>query len=411
MSLENKTRRNFLTNSARMAAGAGLILNAASWNRVLGANDRVRLGVIGTGNRGSDVMAFFQKESDVDVVAVCDVYEKAMNQAKEKTSGKAQGFGEYRQLLANKDVDAVLIATPDHWHAKIAIDACNAGKAVYCEKPLTWSWEEGHKIIEAAKSNKTVFQVGLQQRSGTHYAEAKREFIDSGKIGKIALVRTYWHGNTYHLRKPNFTDQPAGLDWKAWLGSAKARPFNAHQFYNWRAYLDFGGGQITDLFTHWIDVVHWYLGDDLPTAATAAGGVYYYKDGRDAPDTISIQLEYPKQWIGTFDATLVPGARGAAIEFMGTGGHLYIDRGGYRFTPPMMRGQAPGEPIVGKAAMALETEHVRNFVACVKSKKTPNSDVVSGHRSALASNLGKIAYLQKKRVTFDPAVEKNYVLS
>ena len=411
MSLENNTRRKFLANSARIAAGAGIIFNAGSWKKVLGANDRVRLGVIGTGNRGGDVMAHFQKESDVDVVAVCDVYEKAMNQAKEKTGGKAQSFGDYRQLLASKDVDAVLIATPDHWHAQMAIDGCNAGKAVYCEKPLTWSWEEGHKIVDAAKKNKTVFQVGLQQRSGTHYAEAKREFIDSGKIGKIAFVRTYWHGNGYHLRKPNFTEQPAGLDWKAWLGSAKARPFNAHQFYNWRAYLDFGGGQITDLFTHWIDVVHWYLGDDLPTAATAAGGVYYYKDGRDAPDTISIQLEYPKQWIGTFDATLVPGARGAAIEFMGTGGHLYIDRGGYKFTPPAMRGQAQQEPIVGKAAMALETEHVRNFVACVKSKKTPNSDVVSGHRSALASNLGKIAYLQKKRVTFDPAVEKNYVLS
>ncbi len=411
MSLEDKTRRNFLTNSARLAAGAGLLLNAGRWKKVLGANDRVRLGVIGTGNRGSDVMAHFQKESDVEVVALCDVYESALNEAKAKTGGKAQGYGDYRQLLANKEVDAVLIATPDHWHAKMAIDACNAGKAVYCEKPLTWAWEEGRKIIEAAKSNKTVFQVGLQQRSGTHYAEAKREFIDSGKIGKIAVVRTYWHGNTYHLRKPKFTEQPAGLDWKNWLGSAKYRPFNAHQFYNWRAYLDFGGGQITDLFTHWIDVVHWYLGDDLPTAATAAGGVYFYKDGRDAPDTISIQLEYPKQWLGTFDATLVPGARGAAIEFMGTGGHLYIDRGGYRFTPPAVRGQAPGEPIVGKAAMALETEHVRNFVACVKSKKTPNSDVVSGHRSALASNLGKIAYLQKKRVTFDPAVEKNYVLS
>ena len=265
--------------------------------------------------------------------------------------------------------------------------------------------------VEAVKANKRVFQVGLQQRSGTHYAEAKREFIDSGKIGKVTYVRTYWHGNGFHLRKPNFTEQPAGLDWKKWLGPAKYRPFNAHQFYNWRAYFDFGGGQITDLFTHWIDVVHWYLGDDLPVAATAAGGVYHYKDGRNAPDTISIQLEYPKQWLATFDATLVPGARGAAIEFMGTGGRLYIDRAGYTFQAPMQRGQAPPEPITGKAPMALETEHVRNFVACVKSRKTPNSDVVSGHRSALASNLGKIAYLKKQRITFDPAVERNYVLS
>ncbi|NOT61954.1 MAG: gfo/Idh/MocA family oxidoreductase, partial [Acidobacteria bacterium] len=201
------------------------------------------------------------------------------------------------------------------------------------------------------------------------------------------------------------------LDWKRWVGPRSARPFNAHQFYNWRAYLDFGGGQITDLFTHWIDVVHWYMGDDLPISATAAGGVYNYNDGRDAPDTISILLEYPKKWSATFEATLVPGARGAAIEFMGEGGTLFIDRSGYKFTPAFKRGQPPAPAVEGKAAMALETEHVRNFISCLKSRKTPNSDVVSGHRSALASNLGKIAYLQKKRVTFDPNVEKNYVLS
>ena len=407
----DKTRRSFLSDSARVAAGAGVMLNAGSWNKVLGANDRIRLGVIGSGDRAQQVLSHLIKEPEIDVIAICDVYEKNALKAKEQTGGKATITGDHNALLANKDVDAVLIATPDHWHASIAVDSCNAGKDVYVEKPLTWAWQEGRKVIEAVKANKRVLQVGLQQRSGTHYAQAKAEFVDSGKLGKISYVRTYWHGNQYHLRKPNFTEQPTGLDWKRWVGQAKPRPFNAHQFYNWRAYLDFGGGQITDLFTHWIDVVHWYMGEELPIAASAAGGVYNYKDGRDAPDTISILLEYPKQWTATFEATLVPGARGAAIEFMGVGGSLYIDRAGYKFTAPMQRGQATPEPIVGKAAMALETEHVRNFISCLKSRKTPNSDVVSGHRSALASNLGKIAYLQKKRVTFDPAVEKNYVLS
>ncbi len=411
MSATDKTRRRFLSDSARVAAGAGVMLNAASWNNVMGANDRIRLGVIGSGDRAQQVLSHLIKEPEIDVIAICDVYEKNALKAKEQTGGKATITGDHNALLANKDVDAVLIATPDHWHASIAVDSCNAGKDVYVEKPLTWAWQEGRKVIEAVKANKRVLQVGLQQRSGTHYAQAKAEFVDSGKLGKISYVRTYWHGNGYHLRKPNFTEQPAGLDWKRWVGQAKPRPFNAHQFYNWRAYLDFGGGQITDLFTHWIDVVHWYMGEELPIAASAAGGVYNYKDGRDAPDTISILLEYPKQWTATFEATLVPGARGAAIEFMGVGGSLYIDRAGYKFTAPMQRGQATPEPIVGKAAMALETEHVRNFISCLKSRKTPNSDVVSGHRSALASNLGKIAYLQKKRVTFDPAVEKNYVLS
>lgn len=412
MSIEYKTRRDFITRSTQGVIGTGITLSAASWKKVLGANDRVSLGIIGTGDRGSVLMNHFLKEPDVEIVALCDVYENALNQAKEKAEGKAKTYGEYRDLLATKEVDAVLITTPDHWHMQMSVDACNAGKDIYVEKPLTWAWQEGHKIIDAVKANKRVLQVGLQQRSGAHFAEAKREFIDSGKIGKIAYVRTYWHGTSAHLRKPNFTEQPAGLDWKKWLGSAKYRPFNAHQFYNWRAYFDFGGGQIGDLFNHWIDVVHWYLGDDLPIAATAAGGVFHYKDGRNAPDTISIQLEYPKEWMATFDATLVvPGSRGGAIEFIGTGGKLVIDREMYRFQPAIQRGQPPAEPITGKAQIALETEHVRNFVACVKSRKTPNSDVVSGHRSALASNLGKIAYLKKQRVTFDPASERGYVLS
>ena len=234
--------------------------------------------------------------------------------------------------------------------------------------------------------------------------------MDKGKLGKVTLVRTWWHGNSYHLRKPNFTEKPPGLDWKAFLGPLKYREFNAHQFYNWRAYLDFGGGQITDLFTHWIDVVHWYVGEDLPVAATAAGGVFHYKDGRTAPDTISIQLEYPSQWVATFDATLVPGARGEGIEFMGTEGRLLIDRSGYTYHQQTPRRTTPIEPIVRRATTSLEADHVKNFLACIKSREKPNSDVVGGHRSALASHLGKLAYLKKQRVTFDPAKEKSFVL-
>ena len=410
MSDQNKSRRDFISNTTRGAVGAGLTMSAASWNRVLGANDRVRLGVIGTGNRGGDVMSWFLKESDAEVTSLCDCYDKNLNAALEKTEGKAKTYTDYRKLLESKEVDAVLIATPDPWHAKMSIDACNAGKDVYIEKPLTFSIEEGHDIIKAVKATNRVMQVGLQQRSGEHYMEAKREYFDSGKMGKVTLVRTWWHGNGYHLRKPNFKDQPAGLDWKAFLGPVKFRPFDAHQFYNWRAYLDFGGGQITDLFTHWIDVVHWYTGEDLPVIANAAGGVFAYKDGRTAPDTISIQLEYPSDWVATFDATLAPGARGAAIEFMGTGGRLLIDRGGYTFQEQTPRRATPTEPIVKRNSKSLEQLHVRNFLDCVKSRAVPNSDVVSGHRSAVASHLGKIAYLEKRRITFKPESEKSHVL-
>jgi predicted dehydrogenase len=408
MSESYRSRREFITQTTTIAAGAAF--TAASWSKVLGANDRVRLGVIGTGNRGSDVMSVFLKESDVEVTSLCDCYDKHLNNALKMTEGKAKTYTEYRALLDSKEVDAVLVATPDQWHKQMALDACKAEKDIYIEKPLTFSIEEGHEIVKAVKSSNRVLQVGLQQRSGEHYKIAKEEYVDKGKLGKITLVRTWWHGNGYHLRKPNFTEQPAGLDWKAFLGPVKYRPFNAHQFYNWRAYLDFGGGQITDLFTHWIDVVHWFIGEDLPIAATAAGGVFHYNDGRTAPDTISIQLEYPGKWVATFDATLVPGARGAAIEFMGTEGNLYIDRGGFRYQEKAVRGGPPAEPVVHRNTKSLEELHVKNFIACVKSRQLPNSDAVGGHRSALASHLGKMAYLQKKRLTFNPVSEKDHVL-
>ncbi len=411
MSVEQKTRREFIGHTSRGAVGAGLTFTAASWNNVLGANDRLRLGVIGTGNRGQDVMSRFQKESEVQVEALCDCYDKNLNGALQMTEGKAKTYADYRALLDSKDVDIVLIATPDQWHKQMSIDACKAGKDIYVEKPLTFSIEEGHEIIKAVKASNRVMQVGLQQRSGEHYWQAKREYFDKGKLGKITMVRTWWHGNGYHLRKPNFTEQPAGLDWKAFLGPVKYRPFNAHQFYNWRAYLDFGGGQITDLFTHWIDVVHWFLNEDLPLTASAAGGVYAYQDGRTAPDTINLLLEYPSKWVATFEATLVPGARGAAIEFMGTEGRVYIDRGGFTFQEQTPRRAAPPPPVEVKAPTPLEKSHVRNFLDCVRSRQLPNSDVVSGHRSALASHLGKLAYMQKRRITFNPEKEREYVIS
>ena len=173
----------------------------------------------------------------------------------------------------------------------------------------------------------------MQQRSGKHYLEAKREYLDSGRLGKVTLARTWWHGNGYHLRKA-----PASLQTKpdesrlgAFLGRLKWRDWDPQQYWNWRAYLDFGGGQVTDLFTHWIDVVHMFMGQDNPVAASAIGGVYNYKDGRTAPDTINVLLEYPTEFTATFEATLAPGITGAAVEFAGTKGRLLIDRGHYEF--------------------------------------------------------------------------------
>lgn len=394
-------RRDFLTRAALGAAGV-LALPAEGWGRVLGANDRVRLGVIGTGSRGLGVTRAFLKQQDVQVVALADVYDENLRRAAEVAGSGVRSHADYRRILDARDVDAVLIATPDHWHSAMAIDAARAGKDVYIEKPLTHDIEQGYAIAAAVRENQRVMQVGLQQRSGAHYLRAKREYFDSGAIGKVTFVRTVWHGNTFHLRQPNFTAKPAGLDWDAWVGPAAKRPFNAHQFYNWRSYFDFGGGTITDLFNHWIDVAHWFMGDDVPLGGTAMGGIYHYPDGRTAPDTVNVLLEYPQHWTASFEATLVPGARGAFLEFNGTGGNLMINRSQYTFTPA---GQG-AQPVTVQAEGDLTEAHVRNFLDSVRSRGTPSSDVVSAHRSALASHLGKHAYLRKERVGFDPAAER-----
>ncbi len=388
-------------------------LTAASYSRVMGANDRVQLGAIGVGDRGRHVMGLFIGSNIVDVQAVCDVYAQQIDLAKQKAPN-AKTFSDHRKLLEMKELDAVLIATPDHWHATCAIDALNAGKDVYVEKPLTRTIDEGPRIVKAARVNERVCQVGMQQRSGKHYIEAKQKYIDAGKLGKITLARTWWHGNGYHLRRApaSLQTKPTNLDWARFLGPLKWRDYDPQQYFNWRAYLDFGGGQVTDLFTHWIDVVHMFLGHEVPTSAVAAGGVYAYKDGRTAPDTINVLLEYPADYTATFEATLAPGITGEGVEICGTEGRLYIDRGHYEFHLPRKWGQPAPEPVIVQAARGgpgtdlLTQDHVQNFLDCVKSRKRPNGDVLIGHRSAQASHLGNIAYVEKRRIDFDPVREE-----
>ncbi|MDQ6675772.1 MAG: Gfo/Idh/MocA family oxidoreductase [Acidobacteriota bacterium] len=384
--------------------GTAVAFTAASYSRILGANDRMNLGLIGAGERGRFDMSQFQANGNVDVVAVCDVYGQNLDLARSKAPN-AKDFKQHQRLLEMKEVDMCLIATPDHWHAIIATDALNAGKDVYVEKPLTLKPEEGPPIVKAARVNDRICQVGMQQRSGKHYLQAKREYFDTGKLGKITLARTWWYGNTYHLRKApaSLQTKPTNLDWSRFLGPVKWRDYDPQQYWNWRAYLDFGGGQVTDLFTHWIDVVHMFMGHDVPTSAQAAGGVYNYKDGRTAPDTINVLLEYPGEYTATFEATLAPGITGAAIEMCGTLGRLLIDRQHYEYWP-LGRGATP--TIVKAQPPDMTFDHVANFLECVKTRKLPNGDVLIGHRSAQASHLGNISYMQKRRIDFDPVREE-----
>jgi predicted dehydrogenase len=401
MSKEQPARREILGGAVKGAAA----LTALSYSRVLGANDRIQMGVIGPGSRGTHVMRKFLEHSDVEVTALCDVYARHVDQAMQHAQ-RARSFKDHRALV-EQQLDIVLIATPDHWHAVQTIDALNAGKDVYVEKPLSLKIEEGPEIVKAARVNERICQVGMQQRSGKHYLEAKREYIDTGKLGKVTLARTWWHGNTYHARKaPDYLlQQPSNLDWAKFLGPLKWRDYDPQQYHNWRAYLDFGGGQVTDLFTHWIDVVHMFLEEDIPTAAVASGGIYIYKDGRTAPDTISVLLDYGGRFTATFEATLAAGIRGAAVEICGDDGRLYIDRSRYLFYPAG-RDPKPVEVKAEEGSDPLTADHVANFLECVKSRKRPNGDVLIGHRSAQASHLGNIAYVEKRRIAFDPIREE-----
>lgn len=402
---EKTARRDVLRGLGSTAAA----FTAASYSRVLGANDKIYLGAIGVGDRGRHDMNLFQSTGQVEVTAVCDVYSQMIDLAKQKAPN-AKSFNDHRKLLETKELDAVLIATPDHWHSLTAIDALNAGKDVYVEKPLTLTIEEGPRIVKAARVNERVCQVGMQQRSGKHYIQAKKEYIDSGRLGKITLARTWWHGNGYHLRRApaSLQTKPSNLDWARFLGPLKWRDYDPQQYFNWRAYLDFGGGQVTDLFTHWIDVVHMFMEKDIPISGVAAGGVYFAKDGRTAPDTIHVLLEYPEEYTATFEATLAPGITGAAVEMCGTKGRLYIDRNRFEFREAGRGAQ----PVVvqaeggGPGGDQLTLDHVKNFLDCCRTRQRPNGDVLVGHRSAQASHLGNIAYVEKRRLAFDPVREE-----
>jgi len=418
------SRRNLL----RTGAAA---MTAASYSRILGANDVVQLGLIGCGGRGRGVMRAFLSTKQVLATGLCDIWDDRVAAAQEQAP-HAAGFSDHRKLLEMRNLDAVLIATPDHWHARISIDAVNAGKDVYCEKPLTLKIEEGPAIIQAVRRNNRVFQVGMQQRSGAHYLKARDEYLRKGRLGKITLVRTWWHGSYYSFVRPvapELQTQPANLDWKRFVEPVAWRAYDPYQYSTFRAFLDYGGGPITDLFCHWLDVAHMFLDEDRPVAASAVGGVSLYDKegrGRTAPDTISVQLQYPGKWVMTFESQLLPNVDDGGLEFCGAEGKLYITRQGFEFTPyersqtggfPGARGgpgrQRPIRPPVTNAQTEtvqaegdLTLAHVQNFLDCMRSRKLPNADVVIGHRSAQACHLATMSYKEKRQIKFDPVREE-----
>jgi len=261
-------------------------MTALSYSRILGANDRIGLGAIGLGVRGSYVMSLFQKNADVEVRALCDVYGDRINRALEKAP-EAKTFNNHRELLLLKEVDAVLIATPDHWHKDIAVDAMNFAKDVYSEKPMCRTRDEAPVMLHTARATGRVCQIGLQQRSGQVYLEAKEKYVASGLMGKIGHIDAVWHESA--PRRPMSSEpaqKPDNLDWLRFLGNVRYRDWVPAQYFHFRSFLDFNGGKMTDYGHHWMDVVHMYMGETAPRSVVFAGGIFYdMHDGRTAPDT------------------------------------------------------------------------------------------------------------------------------
>jgi predicted dehydrogenase len=374
------SRRGFLGGATALSA-----------SRILGANERIRLGIIGTGGRGSYLMGVANRTGQAQWVALSDAWDVRRAAAK-KLTGEVPDYADYRALLERKDIDAVIVATWDNTHARITMDACQAGKDVYVEKPMTSQAAQGVDVVLAARDTRRVVQVGMQQRSMAHFIEAKQRFFDTGLIGKVHMVRTIWNGNGGYLTPvpAGMEAKPAGLDWEACLGSLGKIPWDPKRYFNRFAYFDISsGGQTGGLFVHWVDVVHWYLGLHQSKSAVALGGVYQYRDGRDTPDNINAIVEYPNDLTVTFEATLTDQTRGGSdIVFLGSGGRLHITRSGYRFLPGKESGKT--EEILG--GRSSEEAHMANFFDCVRSRAKPNADPVEGHYSALACHIVNMAY-------------------
>ena len=385
-------RRNFVFNSS-LLAGSAAAMTARSYAAILGANDRVSLGVIGLGRRGTIVSAAFLKDPRVRIVALSDVYGQQTRAFQQRFSaGLAQPAVSvaYQDLLANSQVDSVLIATPDHLHVQVACDAIAAGKNVYLEKPTVHRWKDRVRLEQAAASGRHVLQCGMQQRSGAHYAHARQEFFESGKLGEVVLVRAVWHNFPWQRRDLPDQPRPADLDWERFLGPAPKVPYQYARYTSWRSFPDYGAGVLADILTHWVDVAQWMLNDDKPLRAVSLGGQYQVHGYFQNPDTVSSILQY-RNWNLNFESSILSiRDEHPSVFFQGTEGLLNLTREGYTYTPNH------GEPVVFKSAQDLEVAHTGNFLDAVVSGRAVSAPLSTGLAATLPVELALHSYWNHK---------------
>lgn len=386
-------RRKFL------AATAGALY---AGNRVLGANDRVRVGLIGTGGRCMYLAELLTSLPGNEIVAACDINELRRFGAQDTVGKQATPVSDYRHVLDRNDIDAVVIGAPDHWHVHMTLDAVAAGKDVYCEKPVTHTIEEGDRLIAGVEKSKRVVATGTQQRSWDHYLVAK-QLLQAGRLGQITLAEMYWYQN--YIR-PTWQDMEPEIDssrieWKQFLGSAPDQPFDPIKYTRWRFFWDFGGGIFTDLMTHWIDVVQWYMNSPLPTSVEASGSTHALRE-LQCPDTVNASMVFPQNYTASYSGTMVSSLEDGGIVFRGSQGIMKLTRSGF-----WVYAEANGrrsdrdlpEPEIVMKSMGDGTKtNLDNWLTCIRTRDTPNANVRAGVEAARTSHLANQAMRQGKIV-------------
>ena len=392
-----RNRREFLE---QLGLASGLVLAGYSATaRGFAANETLNIGCIGTGGRCQALMRALKEVSGVRVTAVCDIWDKHLASGKQLADSGAFATKNHHELLARNDVDAVIIGTPDHLHVPITVDACAAGKDVYVEKPLTHDLAEGAAVIHAQNEYRRIVQVGTQQRSMPHFQKAF-DIVKSGQLGDIHKVHLTWNRNQPRWNRDRYDVDPATVDWKQFLGAAPEQPFDEYRFRNWRWFWDFGGGILTDLMVHYVDVAHWFLALDHPQTATTIGDTFKAKGLWETPDTVQTLLQYPDRELQVyFEGTFVNARNAAMLEFMGTDATLYLDRGRYEIHPERNKKIAYSELILGSGPRGADfydqpkgdVLHLANWIECVRSRQKPNCPAEAGVSAASAAHLANTA--------------------
>ncbi len=406
--MRNPSRRDFLAASALAAGGLAAARAAGEEDaprKLVGANDRIVLGFVGLGGMGSGLLDIFKKFPDVQVGAVCDVYERHRLRAREAAGGNPSVHKDFREVLDRKDVDAVVVATPDHWHAIPTILACQAGKDVYCEKPLSYRIAEGRAMVRAAADAKRVTQMGNLIHATENYHRVA-EIVRSGVLGQVTKTRVWMASDHKSLGKPADSAPPAGLDYDFWLGPAPERPFNVNRFlFNWRYVWDYAGGTLMDFCCHIVDLVHWSMAVDAPETIAAMGGRYASNDNAETPDTLEVLYHYAKGFdmIWSQVDTSAHGfeKRGLGIQFQGTEGTLVADYGSFEVFPE--KGKTIELPA---PSLPRSVGHHREWLDAIKTRAQCSCHFEYGHRLSTVGQLGNIALWTGETLRWDAEAEK-----